>query len=109
MHFARYTEKMHDVRRSEHDVTLLLTNNMHVAIRFMVILCICVFFLFLFSSTNQIQSWVRMSLARKKYLERSKYFKDHVRLSVEQLVLILETICRSWGVGAFKLKCLFTL
>ena len=39
--------------------------------------------LFLFSSTKQIQSWVRMSLARKKYLERSKYFKDHVRLSVE--------------------------
>ena len=35
---------------------------------------------FLFSSTIQIQSWIRMSLARKKYLERSKYFKDHVSI-----------------------------
>ena len=31
MNFAWYTQKMHDGRKSEHVVTLLLTNNVHVA------------------------------------------------------------------------------
>lgn len=61
--------------------------------------------LFLLSFTHQIQSWVRMSLARKKYLERSKYFKDHVRISTE-LALLLEF---AGGGGILLVKSLVQL